>query len=1147
MKSTLRPIPSTVTGHPLGLAFLVSILVFAGSGLASAAPPQTGEEPAPAVDPALFQALTWRNIGPWRGGRVTAVTGVAGQPMTYYFGSAGGGLWKTGDGGTTWRSLGDGQFGTSSVGAVAVAPSDANVIYVGMGEAQIRGVTTSHGDGVYRSTDGGESWSHLGLARTHQISRLRVHPDDPDLVYLAAQGNPWRPNAERGIYRSTDGGRSWLRVLEVDTKTGASDLALDPTNPRVLYAALWQHRRRPWVVESGGPGSGLYKTTDGGDTWQRLEEGLPTPLGKVGVAVSPARPQRVWALVEAEDGGLFRSDDGGATFLHVNRDRILRARSWYYTKVFADPVDPETVYVLNAPMLRSIDGGRTFERIHTPHGDNHDLWIAPGDPRRMINGNDGGANISFNGGVTWSTQSNQPTAQIYRVGVDNGFPYRVYGGQQDNTTVAILSRGSDGVIDRDDWMPVGGCESAHVAFDPDDPSLVYAGCYQGLISETEVATGRRRNIMAMPVLGLGADPASLPYRFNWNAPILVSPHDPEALYHAANVVLRSRDRGYSWTATSPDLTRDEPEKQGPGGGPITNEAAGAETYNTILALVESPHRPGELWAGSDDGLVHVRRGEEAEWEEVTPPSLDEAMVNAIEISPHDADRIYLAVTAYKLGDFAPYVYRSLDGGASWQLRVSGLPADNFVRVVREDPARPGLLYAGTETGLHISFDDGERWQPFQLDLPVVAVTDLRRHEDDLVAATQGRGFWILDDVSPLHLLKSGTSDEQGNDGQDAETADAETADAETPGDRAPVGFRLYPPRPAHRLIADGRRSDDAVGGENAPDGAVLYYHLDTELAERLAMANQDDVVADDVVADETVGSDPATPEVAYLRLEIRDTAGHVVRRLSSETIEHDPIDPPVDPTLFGFSKPTPLPAKAGLNRFVWDLRGEEVARVDDLFVYGGAKRYRVVPGSFIVRLIYGEERHEQTLEVLPDPRLVESYEAISAIGDSTASERLLAGYTEQALRVRALWARVDSIHANVERLRRVRGQVEATLERSATHASAGTIRQAGRELIAKLEAWEEPLVQARQRTFQDVINYPNRLNAQLLFLLDAIDASDPPLTEGARARHDALEARWKEHETALGRLLALDIPAFNNLVVESQVPAVVVPPAGGRE
>ncbi|HLE85236.1 MAG TPA: hypothetical protein VJG13_12930, partial [Thermoanaerobaculia bacterium] len=765
--------------RPRPLYASAPILVLLATGLVSpealeaarrrpAAPAEEAAEHP--VDPALFGGLEWRNVGPSRGGRVTAVAGVPGEPFTYYFGATGGGVWKTTDGGTTWKNVSDEFFGSGSVGALAVAPSDPNVVYAGMGESPIRGVATGHGDGVYRSTDAGRTWTHLGLDGTEHVGGLAVHPRDPDVVWVAAQGSAWRTTAERGVYRSKDGGATWEQVLFVSDSAGASGLAMDPTNPRILYAAFWDHDRDPWRIRSGGPGSGVWKTTDGGDTWERLglgkdggEEGrLPEGMGKVRVAVSPARPERVWAMVEADDGGLYRSDDAGETWRLVNGERVLRARAWYYTHVFADPVDADTVYVLNAPFMKSTDGGRTFSRVRTPHGDNHDLWIAPEDNRRMINGNDGGANVSFNGGETWSTQGNQPTAQFYRVDVDSVFPYRLYGGQQDNSTVAIASAARGG-IGRADWYDVGGCESAHVAFDPNDPARIYAGCYQGIISEWDAVTRTERNVMAIPFLGLGTYPKDQPYRFNWNAPIEVSPHDPAVIYHAGNVLLRSSDRGRTWTEVSPDLTRDEEDKQGPGGEPITNETAGGETYNTIFYVAPSPHEARTIWVGTDDGLVHVTRDGGATWAEVSPPGIGTAaepgQVNAIEVSPHDPAAAYVAVTRYKFGDYRPYAFKTTDYGASWTRIGGGLPEGSWVRVVREDPVRRGLLYAGTETGAFVSFDDGARWQPLELGLPVVPVTDLKIQDDDLVAATQGRAFWILDELGPLRQV-GGTVEEE---------------------------------------------------------------------------------------------------------------------------------------------------------------------------------------------------------------------------------------------------------------------------------------------------------------------------------------------------------------------------------------------------
>ena len=750
-----------------------------------------------------FQALRWRNIGPFRGGRSNATVGVPSQPGTFYFGGVGGGVWKTTDGGVTWRNVTDGFLNTASVGAITVAPSDPNVVYVGMGEHAVRGVMTSHGDGVYKSTDAGRTWVHMGLARSRAISRIRVHPTDPDHVYVGAQGAPYGPSEERGVYRSLDGGVNWSKIRYVGETAGVADLAMDPTNPRILYAAFWDHLRTPWEIRSGGEGSGIHKTTDGGDTWEKLGEdpdtGFPELKGKMSIAVS-AEPDRLYALVEADPGGgLYRSDDAGATWTLVNETWTIRARAWYYIKVFADPQNPDVVWVTNAPLMKSIDGGKTFVRVAVPHGDNHDVWIHPDDSDIMINANDGGANVSTNGGKSWSTQQNQPTAQFYRVNVDNRFPYFVYGGQQDNSTVAIPSRSFDSGIDWKDWYSVGGCESAYTAFDPDNPVLVYAGCYSGQISEWDGRTRYVRNVMAYPSLPLALASRDMKYRFNWNAPIVSSHHDRATIYHASNVLLKTRDQGASWTEVSPDLTRDDDEKQGPGGGPITNEGAGGEIYGTIHYVAESPHDASTIWAGSDDGLVHLTRDGGANWKNVTPPGVGEAMVNAIEVSPHAAGVAYIAFTKYKFNDFTPLAFKTGDFGETWSRITEGIPEESWVRVVREDPKRRGLLYMGTETGMHVSFDDGESWSSLQLNLPVVPITDLivQVTMNELVASTQGRSFWILDDLSPL---------QQGVE-------------------RAADAPRLFAPRPAYRVQQSGGGGAADVG-ENPPEGAIIDFTLD---------------------------------------------------------------------------------------------------------------------------------------------------------------------------------------------------------------------------------------------------------------------------------------------------------------------------------
>lgn len=771
-------------------------------------PSQASEEAE--VDPVLYQSMEWRNIGPFRGGRSNASTGVVSHPGTFYFGSVGGGLWKTTDSGVSWANITDDFLNTASVGAIAVASSDENVVYLGMGEHAVRGVMTSHGDGVYKSTDAGRTWEHMGLDTSRAISRIRIHPSNPDHVYVAVQGAPYGPTQERGIYRSTDGGTSWQQILHVGNTSGASDLAMDPTNPRILYAAFWDHLRTPWEVRSGGDGSGIHKSTDGGDTWKEIgsdpETGFPELTGKMSVSVS-ADPDRLYALVEADPGGgLYRSEDAGESWSLVNETWTIRARAWYYIKVFADPKNPDVVWITNARLMKSIDGGESFTRVRTPHGDNHHLWIHPDNTDIMINSNDGGANVTNNAGRSWSSQTNQPTAQFYRVNTDNRFPYYVYGGQQDNSSVAIASQTFGAGIGWKDWYSVGGCESAYTAFDPDHPVRVYAGCYMGQITEWDAQTRYVRNVMAYPTLPAALDSRDMKYRFNWNAPILSSHHDRTTIYHASNILLKTENQGVSWTEVSPDLTRDDDEKQGSGGGPITNEGAGGEIYGTIYYVAESPHDAGTIWTGSDDGLVHVTRDGGSTWNNVTPPEIGEAMINAIEISPHAPGAAYIAVTKYKFNDFTPLAFRTDDFGESWTKITQGLDEQAWVRVIREDPKRRGLLYLGSETGMYVSFDDGDNWQSLRLNLPVVPITDLKVQVqmNDLVASSSGRGFWILDDLTPLQQIESAES----------------------------TLATLKAPRPAYRVQTSGGFGSAANLGTNPPRGAIVDFVVN-ELADEI--------------------------------------------------------------------------------------------------------------------------------------------------------------------------------------------------------------------------------------------------------------------------------------------------------------------------
>lgn len=783
--------------HKLVVAIIVGLIVSSITAPASAVALQADTDPAKHP---LFESLQYRNIGPFRGGRAAACAGVPGKPMTFYFGATGGGVWRTDDGGSSWQNISDGFFG-GSIGAVEIAPSDPNVIYVGGGEVTIRG-NVSHGDGMWKSLDGGKTWEHIGLDDSRHIPRIRIHPKDPNIVYAAALGHLYGPNQQRGVYRSTDGGKSWERVLFVSEDAGAVDLVMDPGNPRILFASTWQIKRTPFSLESGGPGSQLWKSTDGGDTWKDISRsnGLPqtSMLGIIGVSVSPVDSSRVWAIIEASDGGLFRSDNGGESWSKVSEDRNIRQRAWYYSRVYADTKNVDRVYVLNVQFWRSDDGGKNFSSIDTPHGDHHDLWIDPNEPERMIIADDGGAQVTFNGGVNWSTYMNQPTAQFYRVVTDNHFPYRIYGAQQDNSTVRIASRSDGSAIGERDWESTAGGESGHLAPHPDNPEVVYGGSYGGYLARRNHETGENRSVDVWPDNPIGRPISEVKYRFQWNFPIFFSPHDSKTLYTAANVLFKSTDEGQSWQAISPDLTRNDITKQGASGGPITKDNTGVEVYCTIFAAAESPLEPGVLWTGSDDGLIHVSRDGGANWENVTPPELPEwAQINSLEVHPTVPGGLYVAATRYKSDDFKPYLLKTLDYGKSWTMINNGIDSGHFTRVVRADPGRVGLLYAGTESGIYVSFNDGANWAPFQMNLPVVPVTDLTIKDNDLVVATQGRSFWVLDDLTIIH---------QWDDKLVKKSA------------------HLFESRPVYRGARGGGRSS-STAGVNPTGGVQLRYWL----------------------------------------------------------------------------------------------------------------------------------------------------------------------------------------------------------------------------------------------------------------------------------------------------------------------------------
>tara|TARA_R110002074_G_scaffold149035_6_gene301330 strand:- start:15833 stop:18958 length:3126 start_codon:yes stop_codon:yes gene_type:complete len=883
-----------------------------------------------------FKPLKYRNIGPFRGGRSVTATGVIGNPMVYYMGTTGGGLWKTESAGQRWENISDGFFELGSVGAVSVSASNPNIVYVGMGEHAPRGVMTSYGDGVYKSTDAGHTWKKMGLEKTQHISRIIIHPTNPDIVYVAAQGALFEGNPERGVYKSIDGGKTWTNTLFVNNLTGASELSMDANYPEIMYAAMWEHQRKPNMVISGGVGSGLYKSTDSGDTWKKIHKGLPEEKGKMAIAVSPSNSNKVYALIEsdsdADKGGLFVSNDAGESWSMISGDNRLVQRAWYYIEVFVDPNDDDTVYVLSAPALRSEDGGKTWENVEVAHGDTHDLWINPKNSKNMVLADDGGAAVSFDYGKTWSTQSNMPTAQFYRISVDNLFPYNIYGGQQDNASVKIasLSTGSGGITTRD-WTDSAGGESAFLAFDPDNPRYVMGGQYLGTVEVMDMVSKSSTQIMQAPIQYLGREARNMRYLFNWNAPIIASTHELGTFYHGAQYVFKTRDMGVTWDKISPDLTRDNDEKQGNGGGPYTNEAVGAENYGTLAYIVESPHEKGHIWTGSDDGLVHLTKNGGESWENVTPKGLKECLINAIEVSPHDPATAYIATTRYKFNDYTPGLYKTTDYGKSWTAINTGIPYGAFTRVVREDEFKKDLLYAGTEKGIFASWNGGKNWEPFQLNLPVTPITDLKMHKGDMVVATSGRSFWILDDVIALSQYQPSKK-----------------------------GLQLLKPKDAYNGSwgsplngdSDKFKGSDTFDGVNPANGVVLYYEL------------------------------PKLKDSTAITLEVIDSKGKTIRTIGSEK------DPTYKPHNGGGAPPAPLlTKKEGLNRFVWDMEYPIMPSIPGVYMEAGFGGHSVSPGIYTFKLsVEGQTVSTTgTIKELPTyetkPGQYEEYDAFMTVAE----------------------------------------------------------------------------------------------------------------------------------------------------------------------
>ena len=1078
----------------------------------------------------LLDAMRFRCIGPPRGGRVVAVAGDPAESAVFYFGAVAGGIWKTEDAGVTWTNVSDGYLETSSVGALAVSESDPSVIYAGMGESTIRN-DVSHGNGVYKSTDRGRTWAHLGLADTRHISEIRIHPHDPDRVWVAALGHAFGPNSERGVFRTTDGGASWERVLYTDDRSGAADLALDTRTPAVLYASLWETHRNFWELVSGGPGSGLWKSTDGGTTWNEITAKLGLPasamVGKIGVAASPVRSGRVWALVESDAApGLYRSDDFGDTWTLATNRQELRYRPWYYMHVFADTLDEDTVYVNNLRMWKSTDAGAHFSQLPTPHGDNHDLWIDPRDNRRMIQGNDGGANVSFNAGASWSSVYNQLTAQLYTVDTDGGEPhYVVYGTQQDNSSIGVPSSTNDGAIAWGDCRIAGTGESGYVAVHPDNPDVVYVGAIgsspggAGALQRYDHRTGQVRLVNVWPEAHGGMGPGELRYRFGWTFPIRFSPHDPNVIYAGGNRVFRSADEGQSWEAISPDLTRAAEDKLGPSGGPITRDTSGAEHYCTLYTFEESPHEPGVLWAGSDDGLVHLSRDGGRTWRDVTPPDLPTwAFIRTVEPSPHAPGTLYLAATRYKLDDPAPYLYKTADYGESWQAITgsggdSAIPADDFTRVIRADPGCPGVLYTGTETGLYVSLDDGGTWRRWRSNFPVTPVYDLKVEGSDLVIATHGRSFWILDDLTPLHRA-------------------AASADS--------VG--LYAPRRTWRVLpgvmdfisaTEGKDYSIGLGkpvtfvasrddsgqsqrrfldaGESAPAGAIVYYSLPEGVA---AGATTDTGAADSSVS----GDGPA----AAVSIAFHDAGGALIREFRPKPAGYDELsdlDKALDPGPW-------MPLKAGVNRFVWDLRHPGTMRLRGNKTGEEADRGPLVlPGAYQVRLRVGDRTFAESFEVVNDPR-------------SPANLDELREQLECILEIRD---KISAAYAGVQRIRNTSGEIERWCARLTRHGGQDAAVEAGNALREALAAVESVLILPGEHTDTFGLHNRVRLNAALASVVSVMDSADARPTAQARALAEEYMARIDHELGRMDSLLDNDLRSFGDLVSEADLPPVDTP------
>jgi photosystem II stability/assembly factor-like uncharacterized protein len=1052
-------------------------------------------------DSTVFAGLKWREIGPYRGGRSVAVAGSAARPFEYWMGTTGGGVFKTTDGGITWTPMTDKYFG-GTIGAIGVSESNPDIVYVGGGEFPIRG-NVSHGDGVWKTTDAGKTWTFMGLGDTRQISRVRVHPKDPNIVYVAAQGHVFGPNPERGVFRSRDGGKSWQKILFRNDSTGAADLTIDPANPNVMYAGFWQAGRKPWQLISGGPGGGLFKSLNGGDTWTEITRnpGLPKGLiGNIGIAISPAKPSRVWAIIEADSGGVFRSDDGGANWTLVNSERKLRQRAWYYTKLYADPRDTNVVYVSNVAFHKSTDGGKTYRAVRIPHSDSHDLWIAPNDSRRMIEGNDGGANVSFNGGQSWSEQD-YATAQFYHVITTNHFPYHVCGAQQDNSTLCGPSRHPGG-IDISNWDEVAGGESGYIAVNPTNPDITYGGSYGGYLTRHDRKTGFERNVNPWPNNPMGHSAGDIEQRFQWTFPIMTSPHNPRVLYAASQVLWKTTNEGESWTAISKDLTRNDPRTMGPSGGPITKDQTSVEYYGTIFTFAESPLLPGVIWTGSDDGLIHVTTDGGASWKNVTPPDLPEwTRISIIEPSHHSAGAVYVAANRYQLDDHAPYLYRSGDFGKTWQRIDNGIDRGEFTRVIREDPVKRGLLYSGTERGVWVSFNDGRSWQKLQINLPPVPIHDLAVKEGDLVAGTHGRSFWILDDVSPLRQL---------NDAVIAKEA------------------HLFDPTDPWRVNWGGGGRGSHPAGQNPASGALVYYWLKSPrqtvtldfLDRNGAVIKSFTSLQDSATAADSIRGD-STRKVREDSLRRAGVTPDSTVRMQARSEESPPDeDAPRVP------RPPRVPNKAGTNSFAWNLRYPDASTFEGMIMWAGGIQGPVAPpGTYSVRMkVNGQEIATRSFELKKDPR----------------TPATLSDIREQFAFLTKIRDRTSVANDAVKTIRSVKKDVEDRRKKIPV-TNLAAFEMVARPLVQGLSEVEDSIYQTKNRSGQDPLNYPIRLNNKIAALSGVVATTDARPTQQSYAVFTRLSMKLDLQILKMEQLMKDLLPRVNDALKNAGLAPILKP------